>query len=439
MLRDAAIEIVRTLREAGHEAVFAGGCVRDRLLGLEPQDYDIATSARPEHVETLFTRTVPVGRRFGIIVVPMRGHTFDVATFRVDGPYLDGRHPSSVRFADAEADARRRDFTINAMFEDPLTDTVIDYVGGRADLQTGVIRAVGDPAQRFAEDRLRMIRAVRFAARFDFQIEPPTRDAILAAAPTVLEVSAERVNDELTKILTEGRARRAFELLDSCGLLDRVLPELAPLKGCEQTPDYHPEGDVWVHTLCCIEHLPRGCSRTLAWGVLLHDVAKPPTAGQRPDGRPTFYGHTKLGADMAEAICRRLRMSNKDTEQISFLVEQHLRHCSAPDMKPSTLKKFLRQEGIGELLELTRIDALGSNGDLGRYEFFAEKLRQLSGRSEHLRPPPLVSGHDLIALGLQPGPRFRELLGEVEEAQLDGRLSTREAALAWLRERCASA
>jgi poly(A) polymerase len=435
MLRELAIGIVRTLRDAGHEAVFAGGCVRDRLLGIEPQDYDVATSARPDEVERLFPRTIPVGRQFGIIVVPVKGRNFDVATFRADGPYVDGRHPATVCFADRAADAHRRDFTINAMFEDPLTDTVIDDVGGRADLAAGVVRAVGDPVKRFAEDRLRMMRAVRFAARFGFVIEAATRRAILGVAAHVVDVSAERLQDELTKMLTEGRARHAFELLDDCGLLAHALPELLPLKGCRQTPDYHPEGDVWEHTLGCIAHLPCACSRTLAWGVLLHDIAKPATAGVRADGRPTFYGHTKLGAVLAADICRRLRMSNKDVERIVFLVEQHLRHCSAPDMKPSTLKKFLRQEGIEELLELTRIDALGSNGDLSRYDFFSAKLSELSQITEALRPEPLISGNDLIELGLRPGPSFSEILGQVEEAQLDGTLSTREAALEWVRVR----
>jgi poly(A) polymerase len=435
MLREDAVAIVRTLRDAGHEALFAGGCVRDRLLGIEPVDYDIATSARPHEVEALFERTVPVGKRFGIIVVPVGTANFDVATFRVDGPYRDGRHPESVEFADARADARRRDFTINAMFEDPLADRIVDYVGGRDDLAAGVVRAVGDAASRFAEDRLRMVRAVRFAARFGFRIDAATFAAVREAAPHVLEVSVERLSDELSKILTEGRARRGFELLDETSLLAYVLPELLPMKGCEQTPDFHPEGDVWRHTLACLEHLGAGCSRTLAWGVLLHDVAKPPTAGVRPDGRPTFYGHTNLGAAMAESIGRRLRMSNKEIERISFLVAQHLRHCAARDMRPSTLKKFLRQEGIEELLALTRIDALGSNKDLSNYEYFETRLRELSEETHELRPPPLVDGNDLIAMGLRPGPVFREILERVEEAQLDGSLGTREQALAFVRER----
>jgi poly(A) polymerase len=434
MLRANAIAIVRALAGAGHQAVFAGGCVRDRLLGIDPVDYDIATSARPEQIEKLFERTIPVGRQFGIVIVPVAGHNFEVATFRIDGPYLDGRHPSSVEFADAHSDARRRDFTINAMFEDPLAGEVLDYVGGRADLDAGVIRAVGDAVQRFAEDRLRMIRAARFAARFGFPIEPGTFDAVRSAAAHITEVSAERICDELTKILTEGRARTGFELLDRLGLLVHVLPELAPMKGCAQTPDYHPEGDVWEHTLCCLEHLPAGCSKTLAWGALLHDVAKPATAGVRPDGRPTFYGHTHLGAEMAETICRRLRMSNVQAERVAFLVDQHLRHCSAREMRSSTLKRFLRQDGIEELLELTKIDALGSNRDLSNYEYARAKLDELSQAEEQLRPPPLIDGDDLIAMGLEPGPSFREIITAVEEAQLDGRLTSREEAVAWVRK-----
>jgi poly(A) polymerase len=438
MLRERAVTIVRRLVDAGHEAVFAGGCVRDRLLGIDPLDYDIATSARPDEIEQLFERTLPVGRRFGIVVVPMEGHNYEVATFRVDGPYLDGRHPSSVRFADARSDAERRDFTINAMFEDPLGGDIIDYVDGRADLAAGVIRAVGDPSKRFAEDRLRMVRAVRFAARFGFRIDPATFAAIQDAAGRILEVSAERLNDEISKILTEGRARRGFELLDEAGLLAHILPELVPMKGCEQTSDFHPEGDVWTHTLCCLEQLPAGCSRTLAWGVVLHDVAKPATAGVRADGRPTFYGHTRLGADMAVEICRRLRMSNAQCERIAFLVGQHLRHCSAPEMRSSTLKRFLRQEGIDELLQLARIDALGSNGNLSSYEYASARLDELSRTTEVLRPPALIDGDDLIAMGMKPGPRFRQILDQVEEAQLDGRLRSRDEAIAWVRERFTS-
>ncbi len=431
MQRDQATMIVRRLRDAGHEAFFAGGSVRDRLLGLEPSDYDIATSARPPQVEALFEKTIPVGRRFGIVIVHRAPDDFEVATFRADGPYLDGRHPASVRFASREEDALRRDFTINAMFEDPLTGQVIDLVGGRADLAAGVVRAVGEPSRRFAEDRLRMIRAVRFAARFGFRIEPATFAAIASDAARLAEVSAERIGEELIKILTEGGARQGFELLDASGLLRIVVPEMLEMKGCEQSADYHPEGDVFVHTLKCVEQLPAGCSPTLALGLLLHDVAKPRCAGVR-EGRRTFYGHSEMGADMATAVCRRLRYSNTTTERVAWLVAQHLRHTAARNMKPSTLKRFLRQEGIDELIELTRMDALASSGDLSHTDYCRARLAELS--VEVLRPPRLLGGDDLLAIGLEPGPRFKEILTAVEEAQLEGRIASREQALAFVRE-----
>ncbi len=430
MSRQAAIAIVRRLQEAGHQALFAGGCVRDRLLGIEPSDYDIATSARPEQVEDLFERTVPVGKAFGIVLVHEDSHQFEVATFRQDGPYLDGRHPQSVTFTDARHDAERRDFTINAMFEDPISGEVFDYVGGRCDLEARVIRAVGDPRIRFREDRLRMIRATRFAARFGFDIEPSTAAAIREQAASINEVAAERLAAELLKILTEGGARRGFELLDETGLLEHILPEVAAMKGCAQPPNFHPEGDVFVHTMLCLEQLEADCSPTLALGVLLHDVAKPVCAGEK-DGRITFHRHTRVGADMATEICRRLKLSKAVTERVAWLVVQHLRHCSAERMKPSTLKRFLRQDGIEELLELIRIDALASNGDLEHYRFCLDKLAQMP--PEEIRPPRLLTGHDLKQLGLTPGPLFRRILHEVENAQLEGRIETHEQALQLVR------
>ena len=432
MLRDRATAIVRRLRDAGHQALFAGGCVRDGLLGIEPTDYDIATSARPEQVEDLFERTVPVGRRFGIIVVVDGEQSFEVATFRADGPYLDGRHPESVRFTTLEEDAERRDFTINAMFEDPLDGSVVDLGSGRADLEARIVRAVGEPAKRFAEDRLRMLRAVRFAARFGFDIDESTLTAVREGADKLTQVAAERIGVELLKILTEGAVRRAFELLDTSGLLAVILPEMLELKGCEQSADYHPEGDVFTHTLLCIEQLDPDCSSSLSLGLLLHDIAKPRCAAIR-DGRHTFYGHCPEGAHMAEAICRRLRYSNTSTERVTMLVNQHLRHCSARQMKPSTLKRFLRQDGIGELLELARMDAMASSGDLTHYRYCMDQLAELS--AELLQPPPLLSGHDLSALGLQPGPLFSEILKVVEDAQLDGTLRTHEQALELVRSR----
>lgn len=431
--RDDAVAIVRRLQDAGHVAVFAGGCVRDQLLGHAPADYDIATSAHPGEVEALFERTLPIGRQFGIVLVPGGDHHFEVATFREDAGYEDGRRPVAVHFTDIETDAHRRDFTINAMFEDPVAGRILDFVGGRDDLAAGVLRAVGDPAERFAEDSLRLLRAVRFSARFGFPIEAATAAAIRAHAASISRVSAERIGEEIVRMLTEGAARRSFELLDETGLLGHVLPEISAMKGCEQSPDNHPEGDVFVHTMICLGHLADGCTETLAFGVLLHDVAKPPCAETRPDGRRTFYGHTRDGAVMAERILRRLRRSNATIERVEFLVDQHLRHCAAADMRASTLKRFLRQDGIDELIELARIDALSSNGDLGHYEFCRRALEELS--AEQMKPAPLVRGEDLLALGLRPGPVFREILTAVEDAQLDGTLTDRDAALAFVRER----
>lgn len=435
VLRNAAEGIVRRLRAAGFEAVFAGGCVRDRLLGLEPSDYDIATSARPEQVEALFERTIPVGKQFGIVIVVVDGANFEVATFREDGPYVDGRRPASVHFSDARSDALRRDFTINAMFEDPLGGEIIDYVGGRADLAAGVLRAVGDPKARFAEDRLRMIRAVRFATRFGFAIDPPTLAAVRAEPDRLAIVSAERIGEEIVRILTEGSAKAGFELLDQTGLLAVVLPEITAMKGCEQSPDHHPEGDVFVHTMLCLSHLPPACTETLALGVLLHDVAKPITAQVR-DGRHTFYGHLERGAEMAAEICTRLRRSRAVTERVQFLVAQHLRHCSAPDMRPATLKRFLRQDGIDELLELTRIDGLSSNGDLAYYEFFRNALADLG--ADQARPTPLIDGNDLIELGMEPGPLFGRILDAIEDRQLEGTLTSRDQALEFVKIRWGS-
>jgi poly(A) polymerase len=432
-LRENAVKVVERLQAAGHEAVVAGGCVRDRLLGIEPADYDIATSALPDQVEALFDKTIAVGKQFGILIVPVEDHNYEVATFRQDGPYFDGRRPDTVAFSDAKTDANRRDFTINAMFEDPVSGETIDYVGGRADLEAGLVRAVGDPTARFGEDRLRLIRAVRFAARFDFRIDDATREALVRDAAALSQVSAERLGDEFRRILVGGAARRGFELMDETGLLAVVLPELLEAKDCEQTPDHHPEGDVFVHTLACIEQLVAGCSATLALGTLLHDIAKPRTAETREDGRRTFYGHCELGAEMAAEICARLRYSNEITEGVQFLVAQHLRHCAARDMRRSTLKKFLRQDGIDELLELARIDAIASSKDLSHYEFCKEQLETLP--EEVMRPPRLLTGNDLQELGLEPGPLIKEILGAVEDAQLEGEISDRDGALALVRRR----
>jgi poly(A) polymerase len=428
----AARAIAARLRQAGHTAYLAGGSVRDQLLGREPKDYDVATDARAAVVQELFPKTIPVGVQFGVVVVVQDDVPIEVATFRADAVYLDGRHPSSVRFSSPEEDARRRDFTINGMFIDPVTDTVIDYVGGQADLRARIIRAIGDPAARISEDRLRMLRAVRFAAVLGCDIEPATFAAIQNAAPLITDIAWERIGEEVIHMLTDGAAgsaRHAFELLDQSGLLVPVLPEVMALKGVEQSRDFHPEGDVWVHTLGLLEQLDHP-TETLALGALLHDIAKPPCA--RYDAkRITFYGHCELGAEMAVNICQRLRRSRDTWERVAFLVRDHLRLVNAPEMRLSTLKRFLAAEGIEELLELARLDALASNKDLTYYHFCRDKLRELS--IEEIKPEPLVRGRDLLAMGLQPGPRIGEILGAVNEAQLDGKLATRDEALEWVR------
>ena len=429
----AARAIAARLREAGYIAYLAGGCVRDRLLGHEPKDFDVASNAPAAVVQRLFARTIPVGVQFGVVIVVHDDETVEVATFRADDVYLDGRHPTAVRFSSPEEDARRRDITINGMFLDPVSDTVIDYVGGQDDLQRGIIRAIGDPAARISEDRLRMLRAVRFAARFGFAIEPATFAAIRAAAPSITDIAWERIGDEVVRIVTDsttGSARRGFELLDDSGLLAPILPEISALKGVAQSPDYHPEGDVWVHTLGLLEQLHQP-SESLALGALLHDIAKPRTA-QRTEKRITFYGHCEIGADMAVAVCQRLRRSRETWERVAYLVHDHLRLVQAPAMRLSTLKRFLAHAGIDELLELSRLDAMASNKDLTYYTFCRQKLRDLG--AEEIKPQPLVRGRDLLDLGLEPGPRLGEIIGAVTEAQLDGTLTTREQALAWVRE-----
>ncbi|MGH7929353.1 MAG: CCA tRNA nucleotidyltransferase [Candidatus Binatia bacterium] len=429
LAKEKALAIVRRLRDAGYESYLAGGCVRDMLLNKEPQDYDITTSAKPDEISRIFPDTVPVGAQFGVLLVIMDGAPFEVASFRHDGPYLDGRHPSHVRFGSLREDVFRRDFTINGMVYDPAEDRVVDLVEGQKDLEARTVRAIGDPRARFEEDRLRMIRAVRFAASLKFNIEKNTLAAICELAPSITLVSWERIGDEITRILTEGGARRGFELLDETGLLEPVLPEITAMKGVEQSPDYHPEGDVFAHTLLLLGQLHESTSETLAYGCLLHDVAKP-VCIRKEGERITFYGHMERGAEMAQAILQRLKRSRDTWERVAYLVRSHLRHTQAPNMRLSTLKRFLGEEGIGELLDLTRIDALAANGDLTHYNFCIEKLSEL--KDEEIHPEPLVRGRDLIALGLSPGPLFGEILAQVEEIQLCGELQNREQALEWV-------
>jgi poly(A) polymerase len=438
----AATRIARTLREHSHSAYLVGGCVRDLLLGREPADFDVATSATPEQVMQLFPLTYAVGVQFGVVLVPVLRDTtagerdnyaIEVATYRSDGAYSDGRHPDEVQFSnEAHLDVQRRDFTINGLLLDPETSEVLDYVGGREDLQRGIVRTIGSPHQRFAEDKLRMLRAVRFAARFGYTIDEKTFAAIRELAPQIHQVSHERVRDEILKMLTEGRARRAFELLDQTNLLEQVLPEIKKMQGVEQPPQYHPEGDVWIHTLMLLEGLPAGCSKTLALGALLHDVGKPPTFRVAPD-RIRFDQHAEVGTKMAEEICRRFRLSNDDTEQVLSLVANHMRFADVTRMKPSTLKRFFRLPKFEEHLDLHRLDCQSSHRDLSLYEFAKDKYNSLP--AEQIRPAPLITGDDLIAAGYQPGPMFKELLTAVEDAQLEGSINTKEEALDLVREK----
>lgn len=424
-----AQQVTSTLRAAGHSAYLAGGCVRDLLLGREPADFDVATAAPPDQVLALFPGSVAVGAHFGVVLV--HGEV-EVATFRSDHSYRDGRHPDTVVFeTDPRQDVLRRDFTINGLLLDPGTGEVLDYVGGRDDLRAGVVRAIGDPRRRFTEDHLRMLRAVRFAARFGYTIEPATLAAIRELAPRIHRVSAERVRDELTRVLTEGQPRRGLELLDETGLLPEVLPECRALQGVEQPPEYHPEGDVWIHTLLMLQSLEQP-SPVLAWGVLLHDIGKPATFRRAAD-RIRFDGHVDAGLAIARPILARLKFSNGDTDRILALVANHMRFMDAPRMKESTLKKFLRLEHFDEHLALHRADCLSSHGGLDNYEFVRAKLAALP--PEQLKPAPLVTGRDLIAMGLAPGPEFKQILSEAEDLQLEGRFGSREEALEWVQKR----
>lgn len=442
MLKDFATSIIGTLRQQGFQAYLVGGCVRDLLLQREPKDYDVATDATPKQVMEIFPETYAVGAQFGVVLVPLseserdkdnaasKSHAVEVATFRSDLGYSDGRHPDEVRFSkNPQQDVERRDFTINGMLLDPVSGEVLDFVGGRDDLKAGIIRTIGDPQRRFGEDKLRMLRAVRFAARFEYQIDAATFAAIKVLSEQIRVVSRERVRDELTRMLTEGHARRAFLLLDESGLLRQVLPEISAMKGVEQPPEFHPEGDVFVHTLLLLSYLPRPCPMSLAWGALLHDVGKPPTF--RVAERIRFDGHVGIGVKMAEVICNRLRFSNEETAQILALVDNHMRFADAMRMNQSTLKKFMRLRCFEEHLALHRADCLASHRNLTTYDFLQRKMQEIP--PETIRPKPLVTGDDLIAAGHAPGPKFREILNAVEDAQLEGRLASRDAALEFVR------
>ena len=427
-LLQGALQIAQRLVEHGFQAYFAGGAVRDLLLQRKVADIDIATSAPPDAVENLFQRTTPVGREFGVIVVPRRGIRYEVATFRMEGIYEDGRHPSSVRFSDLREDAQRRDFTVNALFLDPFREEVIDYIGGQNDLTTGLIRTVGSAAQRFREDKLRILRAVRFACQLGFRIEQNTWRQVRDLSRLLTQVSWERIRDEILKILTGSAPERGLALLLDTGILDVILPEIAAMKGVPQPPQFHPEGDVFTHTTLMFA-LAQEVTETLALAVLLHDVGKPPTFSVQD--RIRFNRHAEVGADMAEKICRRLRISKGRTEQVVDLVRHHLRFMHVREMRKSKLKRFLRKEKFGEHLELHRLDCLASHRDLSNYEFCRQQLDRLS--QEAMRPRPFINGYDLIEAGFKSGPIFSEILEKVEDLQLEGKVGSKVEALQWVR------
>jgi poly(A) polymerase len=426
-----AVEIIKTLRDHRRKAFLVGGCVRDRLLGIAPKDFDVSTDARPEEITSLFPGAQLVGAKFGVVLVKRTNDVcVEAATFRSEGNYSDGRHPQDVQFeTDPARDARRRDFTINGLFEDPIGAQIYDFVGGQQDLQERVLRTIGNPDLRFEEDHLRLLRGVRFAARFGLAVEEETMRAMQRFAPRIKQISAERIREELARILTEGGARYGFELLDRAGLLPQVLPEVKACQGVQQPPEFHPEGDVWQHMLLMLDSMKQP-SRTLAWGVLLHDIGKPPT--YRVAERIRFDGHAEVGTEMSRNRLAQLKTSNEDIERVSSLVANHMRFKDVPNMRVSTLKRFLRMPHFEEHLELHRLDCLASNGRTDVYEFVKSKLAELN--QEQLRPPRLLTGDDLIQAGYVPGPAFRRVIELAETAQLEGEIETREQALALARQ-----
>ena len=427
----AARKVAEILRDRGHIAYFAGGCVRDMVRGLTPKDYDIATDARPENVQALFPRTYAVGAHFGVIIVLEDGFQFEVATFRSDEAYIDGRHPSAVQFSSPEEDARRRDFTINGMFLDPASNKVIDLVGGQADIGAKLVRAIGEPGQRLAEDRLRMLRAVRFATALDYQIDERTWDALVASASSINQISGERIRDEVVRIFLSSNRVRGWDLLDASGLMSAILPELQAMKGVLQPEQFHPEGDVFVHTRLMLSLLRETVSIPLVFAVLFHDVAKPVTARVDETGRIRFNEHDRIGAEMTEAIMRRLRFSGAEIEATVEMVRQHMVFKDTPKMRIAKLKRFMARPTFDEELELHRVDCQSSHRMLDNYEFLLRKRDEFA--NEPIIPPPLVRGDDLIAFGLKPGPKFGEILEAVETRQLEGKLRTRDEALNWVK------
>lgn len=424
-----AEEVVLRLRKAGYEAYFAGGCVRDLVMGKTPKDFDVATSALPDQIRQIFPRTVEVGEAFNVILVLSEGEDpvrIEVATFRKDIGIKDGRHPVHVEIASAREDVLRRDFTINGMLYDPQKKEILDWVGGQEDLKAKRLRAIGNPRERIDEDHLRMLRAVRFSARLQFSMEPDLWVAIQEKAHLIKKISAERVFDELTRMLTHQNADKAFEMLADSGLLEHIIPEALKMKGVPQPPEYHPEGDVWVHTMLLLSQLDENSPKELAWAALLHDIAKPQTFSHHPPDRIRFHGHAQLGAEMSKEILKRLKAPRRMTETVSELVRDHLKFADVKKMKDSTLKRFLRQPHFDLHLQLHRIDCMASHQNLELYEFCRKKLSEL--KEEELRPPPLIRGQDLIDLGFKPGPLFKDILQSVETEQLEGRLHSFEEA-----------
>lgn len=429
-LRSIATQIIDRLQRAGFESYWVGGCVRDVLLGREPGDYDIATAARPEEIETLFPRTIPVGKQFGVMLVIENEHSFEVATFRAEAEYEDGRHPAQVTFANAQADALRRDFTVNGLFYDPIANRTYDWVGGEADLHRKVIRTIGSAEERFAEDHLRLLRAVRFAAQLGFEIEADTFRALQANAAKIRRVSAERIRDELVKLFRPPHAARGLDLLRQSGLLDEVLPELSATMTCEQSPEFHPEGSVFNHLLKMLGQLPGDAAPALPWSILLHDVAKPLTFSKDPEtGAIHFYGHEKVGAELADAILRRLKFPRKQIEEIVQCVRCHMQFKDVPNMRKATLRRLIMRPTFPLELELHRLDCLGSHGNLDNYHRLLAEVEELDRHPEIV--PPLLTGADLLALGMAPGPQFGALLREARDKQLQDELKTPDEARAW--------
>jgi len=433
--REEAVPIVSQLRSAGFEAYFVGGCVRDFVMGVVPADYDIVTSALPDQVMALFNRTIPIGAKFGVVAVIVDGHSFEVATFRSDDVYIDGRRPSQVHFSSAKEDVFRRDFTVNGLLMDPVTGEITDYVDGLADIGRKIIRTIGDPDKRFQEDHLRMLRAIRFTANLNFNLDSSTQEAIAKKIAQIQTISAERIQDELNKLLTRGGARRGLEIMAQTGMLREILPEVAEMQGIEQPPRFHPEGDVWQHTLIMMEILSEGkrtaVNPVLAWGALLHDVGKPVSRTEDENGLH-FYGHAKHGEKIADAIMQRLKFSRAQRVAVLDLILQHMNFMNVHKMRPARLKRFIRMPDFDLHLELHRLDCLASHGMLDNYQFCRNQLENLT--LDELHPPRLLNGDDLIAIGFTPGKIIGEILHALEDQQMEGRINSKNEAIIFVED-----